>query len=174
MVKGERVDRFGFSWLGVAFVVTLFVPDIVWARNRPGGPEPQATSSMALGLERLGQILVCAALITCEPLQIGAFDPASWLVVGAAALMAAYEVWWAKYFRKHRNEPGFFGGSLYIPIGGALLSITSLLLLGIYARDLLSIAAVAVLGIGRVAVDQEHRKQARMHREEEEDLQRRL
>lgn len=168
------MDRFGFSWLGVAFVVALFLPNIIWAKNRPRNADPQwGQSSVALGLERLGQILVCAAAITCARLQLGTWRSASWMIVAAAALMVAYEVWWARYFKEHRNDPGFYSGFIYIPVSGAFLSLGSFLLLGIFAQDLLLIASVGVLAIGRAGVDQAHKKEQRMREEEQRDLQRR-
>lgn len=168
------MERFGFSWLGVAFVVALFVPNIVWARRRPRSADPQwGQSTVMLSLERLGQVLICAAAITCAKLQLGPWRAASQLVVAAAIFMLAYEVWWFRYFKAHRGDPGFYTGFQYIPMSGASLSLASFLLLGIFAQDLLLIASVGILAIGRAGVDQEHRKAERMRQEDEKALQKR-
>lgn len=61
--------QLGFSLVGVAFLLMLFVPNARWARNQPPGYEElQSHESRPLVvLERVGQVLSsCAAVMfTC-------------------------------------------------------------------------------------------------------------
>lgn len=58
--------RLGFSYIGVLFLLLLFVPNLFWTKNKPSDYEQSTEdeSRFLLVLERAGEILVtCMALI---------------------------------------------------------------------------------------------------------------
>ena len=88
-----------FSYIGLVFLLMLFVPNILWAKRMPKDYEKYSRNEnrVLLVLERIGQVLVTLFAL---------FAPARceskwWIVwlVAAGALMALYEVFWISYFR---------------------------------------------------------------------------
>ncbi len=58
--------RFGFSYVGLIFLVMLMVPNILWTRNQPKDHEKYAVreNKILLFFERIGEASVtCIALI---------------------------------------------------------------------------------------------------------------
>ena len=58
--------NFGFSYVGLIFLIFLMVPNLLWTKNKPEGYEKYAIKEnrILLGIERVGEMLVsCLALI---------------------------------------------------------------------------------------------------------------
>lgn len=58
--------QLGFSYIGVLFLLLLFVPNLFWTKNKPSGYEQSTEDEnrLLLVLERTGEILVtCMAPI---------------------------------------------------------------------------------------------------------------
>ena len=51
---------FGFSYIGLIWLILLFVPNIIWTKNKPQDYEEYATNEniLLLALERAGQFIV--------------------------------------------------------------------------------------------------------------------
>lgn len=159
------MDRFGFSWIGVVFLAVFFLPDMICTAKMQTAYSPESTTMRFAGMERLGIILVCAAAITCAPLQPSTWNPRCWLLIGAAAIGVAYLIWWFRKVAKKRTEKNetFSGG---VPLPGALAATCAFLLLGFYAQDLLLLVCTLFFAIGDIGVRREQ-KQVEMSREEE-------
>ncbi len=142
----------GFSWTGVAFLLCLLAPNLLWTRYRPRGYDPSGESRLLLMLERVGQVWVtCAALLFQDP----GFQPWtswSWWLAGAAALMILYELWWLRYFRSRRTMADFTASFLAVPVAGAALPVLAFFLLGIYRRSIWMLAGVVILGAGHIGI----------------------
>ena len=147
--------RVGFSWVGVVFLVMLFVPNLAWAKHKPQGygQDGQAESRLLLALERLGQATVtCLVLITAD------LDcPGGWLAA-ALGLMLLYEGFWLRYFKSEKTMQDFYSSFLGIPVAGASLPVAAVLLFGIHAKSPLLFAAGAVLGVGHIGIHLQHRQ----------------
>ncbi|MEE0777128.1 MAG: hypothetical protein U0M15_08745, partial [Bacillota bacterium] len=99
------MGHLGFSYVGLVYLLMLFLPNILWARQRPQGydeivrDEPKSF----LWLERLGQVSVtCCALVFADT----NLRPISWWSIWLAAslcCMALYEMTWIRYFFSARN-----------------------------------------------------------------------
>ena len=52
--------RFGFSYIGLIWLIMLFVPNIVWTKNKPQDYEKytEGENKVLLALERIGQFIV--------------------------------------------------------------------------------------------------------------------
>ena len=58
--------NFGFSYVGLIFLIMLMLPNIAWTKNQPKDYEKYVVNEnkVLLALERIGEVLVsCAALI---------------------------------------------------------------------------------------------------------------
>lgn len=159
------MDRFGFSWIGVVFLAVFFLPNMIrMAKTRSAYP-PESVNMRSAGLERLGIVLMCAAAITCAPLQLSTDMPHPELLIGATVIAAGYLIWWfwsAAKRKSEKDEPSCGG----VPLPGALAATCAFLLLGFYAQDLLLIVCTLFFTIGDIGVRREL-KQTQMSRDEQ-------
>lgn len=67
--------HFGFSWVGLIFLLMLFTPNLVWTRYQPEGYSEYAKreNKVLLVLERIGEVAV-----TCLVLIFRDFNPQGW------------------------------------------------------------------------------------------------
>ena len=153
--------HFGFSYMGLIFLILLFVPNILWTRHKPEGYDTYAAqeNKALLLLERVGQVAVC-----CLVLIFSDFNwqgPSLWsLWLGAGCLcMALYEIFWLRYFGSPQTMKDFYSSLLGVPVAGATLPVMAFLCLGIYGRNLFLVLAVIVLGIGHIGIHLGHRRE---------------
>lgn len=152
---------FGLSRLGLAFLLALLAPNLLWTRYPPRSYDPGGEDRRLLVLERVGQVWVtCAALLSRDLRWLG-WSPLTFWLLAAGALMVLYEFWWLRYFRSKRTMADFTAGLLCFPVAGALLPVLAFLLLGIYGRLPWLILGDLVLGVGHIGIHLQHRRQAR-------------
>jgi len=154
--------RFGFSWVGLVFLVMLFVPNGLWTRMKPEGYDGYAKneSRVLLAFERAGEVLVsCLALIFKNHDPRGVEPWLAWLG-GALVLMILYEIFWLRYFRSKRTMRDFYGSLLGVPVPGATLPVAAALLIAVYGGDIFLLAAGVILGVGHIGIHLRHRKEA--------------
>ena len=79
--------HFGFSYVGLIFLVMLFVPNIIWAKHQPQGYDRYAKNEnkILLALERAGEVLVTALVLIFSDFNVQGFG--SRLIWLAAALI---------------------------------------------------------------------------------------
>lgn len=154
--------NFGFSYVGLIFLVMLFVPNIIWAKNKPRDYEKYVKNEnrVLLVFERTGEVLV-----TCVSLIFSDFNVSGitlWSLWQAAAflLMILYEIYWIRYFKSSKTMKDFYGSLIGIPVPGATLPVAAFLLLGIYGKNIFMIASVVILGVGHIGIHLNHRKEA--------------
>lgn len=154
--------HFGFSYIGLIFLLMLLVPNLLWTENQPEGYEEYAKGEnrLLLVLERFGE-----ATVTCLVLIFRDFNPQGWsprLLWLAAALlcMACYELYWVRYFRSGKTMEDFYSSFLGVPVAGATLPVLAVLLLAVYGRNPFLLIAGIVLGIGHIGIHLMHRKEA--------------
>lgn len=149
--------RFGFSYIGLIFLLLLFIPNILWAKNQPKGYDPGGEDRLLLGLERIGEALVsCLLLVTAD------LNPAAWTawtlwLVLSGVLMALYESFWLRYFRGGHTLEDFYGSFCGVPVAGATLPVLAVASLGLYGRSIWLLLADVVLGVGHIGIHLEHR-----------------
>ena len=49
---------FGFSYVGVIYLLMLFIPNIIWAKNQPKGYDASDENKILGIFERIGEILL--------------------------------------------------------------------------------------------------------------------
>lgn len=153
------LGHFGFSYVGLVFLVMLTVPNIVWARNRPKGYTAGNESKVLAVFERTGEILVTCCALVFQDFNLRGWSPWSLWLAASFAVMVMYELWWARYFRSGRELSDFYSGFLGVPLAGATLPVLAFLLLGIYGKVVWMLIACVVLGIGHIGIHWQHSKE---------------
>lgn len=155
------IMHFGFSYIGLIFLLMLTIPNLIWTKNQPKDYEKYAQKENKLLqiLERVGEAAVtCLALIFSD-FNIGKISPWSvWLGI-AFLLMILYEIYWIRYFRSEKNMSDFYRSLLGIPVAGATLPVAAFLLLGVYGKNIFMIISVIILGIGHIGIHLDHSKE---------------
>ena len=153
--------HFGFSYIGLLFLLMLFLPNLFWTKHKPQGYEEYAKheNRWLVLFERIGEIAV-----SCLVLIFRDFDPQGlsfrllWLV-GALVCMIFYELYWIRYFGSEKTMKDFYRSFLGIPLAGATLPVLAVLLIAVYGKNPFLFASGVVLGVGHIGIHAAHRKE---------------
>ena len=132
--------NFGFSYVGLIFLIMLMLPNIAWTKNQPKDYEKYVVNEnkVLLTLERIGEVLVsCAALIFSD------FNFRPW----------SSRSWWLVPMED------FYSSILGIPVAGATLPVLAFLSLAVYGKNIILGVAVLILGIGHIGIHLIHKKE---------------
>lgn len=153
--------HFGFSYIGLLFLVMLLLPNLFWTRKKPQDYEKYAKNEnkILLGFERVGEALVTCLSLIFSDFNIGKLSPWSFVLLAAFLMMLLYEVWWVRYFRSAKTMRDFYSSLLGIPVAGASLPVLAFFLLGIYGRNVFLMAATVLLGVGHIGIHLGHLKE---------------
>ena len=80
-------------------------------------------------------------------------------LVIAFILMILYEGFWIRYFRSPHTMKDMYASFAGVPLAGATLPVLALLLMGMYSRNWIVIAAAVILGIGHIGIHYMHWKE---------------
>lgn len=150
------LGHLGFSYVGLIYLLMLFIPNIVWSRSRTADSVNIRENRLLLMFERIGQ-----AFCTCSVLIFSDYNIAPpskwglWLAV-SFLLMLLYELCWVRYFINEHTEKNFYRSFLGIPMPLASLPVAAFLLLGIYGRVIWLIISSVILGIGHIGIHIQH------------------
>ncbi|GAA1543742.1 hypothetical protein [Nocardioides humi] len=151
------MGRFGFSFVGAAFLAALFLPNLWWAwRARPAGYDATGEPRALVILERGGQVLTTAAALLFADTNLRAWSAWSWWLVAATAALGAYLACWIRYGRSDRTEADFYRPLGPVPVPLATLPVAAFVLLGVYGRLLPLVAATLLLGVGHIGIHLHH------------------
>ena len=153
------MGHFGFSYVGLVFLLMLTIPNLIWTKHQPQGYTALHENKVLLAFERIGQVLV-----TCVALVFSDFNFRPWSawniwLIAAFLLMLLYECWWVRYFKSEKKLADFYSGILGIPVAGATLPVAAFFLLGIYGRVVWMLLAITILGIGHIGIHLQHRRE---------------
>ena len=153
--------NFGFSYVGLIFLVMLMLPNIIWTKNQPKDYEKYVVNEnkVLLAFERIGEVLVSCVALVFSDFNIKPWSNWSWWLAGAVALMVLYEIYWIRYFRSEKAMNDFYSSILGIPVAGATLPVLAFLLLAIYGKNIVLGVAVLILGIGHIGIHLMHKKE---------------
>lgn len=153
--------HFGFSYIGLLFLVMLLLPNLFWTRKKPQDYEQYAKNEnkILLGFERVGEALVTCLSLIFSDFNIGKLSPWSFVLLAAFLMMLLYEVWWVRYFRSAKTMRDFYSSLLGIPVAGASLPVLAFFLLGIYGRNVFLMGATVLLGVGHIGIHLGHLKE---------------
>ncbi len=153
--------HFGFSYIGLAFLLMLFIPNILWTKHKPKDYEKYVgnENKILLFLERIGEILVCCISLIFSDFNLRELNLWSLWLGFAVVLMILYELYWIRYFRSKREMADFYSSFLGIPVAGASLPVAAFFLLGIYGSNALMCFATIALGIGHIGIHLSHSRE---------------
>lgn len=121
------MGHLGFSYIGLIFLLMLFVPNIIWARNPPKGYNSQNENKILLAFERAGQVLVTTTALIFSDFNIHGSLAWNILLAVAIIIMLLHEIWWIRYFKSEKTLKDFYGNFCGIPVPGATLPIAAFL-----------------------------------------------
>lgn len=150
----------GFSYVGLLFLLMLFIPNLLWTKYPPDGYKAleEAETGILPVLERIGQVLV-----TTVSLIFSDFNPHGvslwglWLLA-AFLIMILYDICWYRYLTGPHTLTAFYGSQFGIPVPLALLPVAAFFLLGIYGKVVWLLIADVLLGIGHIGIHLQHRR----------------
>lgn len=150
------VGHFGFSYIGLIYMLMLQIPNGLWARHKPEGYDPLDENKILLIIERIGQVLCTASILLFTDYNPRTLEPWTAWFIASAMLMLVYEVYWVRYFRSKQTVHDFYRPLLGIPAPGATLPVVAFLLLGIYGKVIWLILSSVILGIGHIGIHLQH------------------
>ena len=153
------MGHWGFSYVGLIYLLLLAIPNLLWARHQPRGYQPADEQPLLLLLERVGQVAVAITALFFSDFNLRPWTPWSIWLIASFLLMVLYELWRVRYFRSQQSLADFYSSMLGIPVAGATLPVLAFLLLGVYGRVLWMIVAVVILGIGHIGIHLQHARQ---------------
>lgn len=153
------MGHLGFSYVGVIYLLMLFIPNIIWTKNQPIGYDFSHENKVLLGFERIGQVCVTCCAIIFLDFNLRPFSLWSLWLVLSFLLIIVYEVNWIRYFRGEHTLRHFYSSFCKVPVPGAILPVVAFLLLGIYGKVIWLIISVIILGIGHIGIHLEHLKE---------------
>lgn len=151
--------NFGFSYVGLIFLLMLIIPNIVWTKNLPKDYEKHAKneSKVLLAFEKTGEVLTTCIVLIFSDFNLRPWSCRSWFLPASFALMLLYEVFWIRYFRSEKTMKDFYSSILGIPVAGATLPVLAFMLLAIYGKNIFLGIAVLILGIGHIGIHLAHK-----------------
>ncbi len=152
------LGSFGFSYVGLLFLLMLFIPNMLWAKRQPKGYTPEGENRFLLVLERIGEALTSCCALVFSDFNLRPWSSWSLWLAAAFTLMLLYEIWWARYFRSPRELSDFYSSLFGVPLAGATLPVGAFFLLGIYGRVGAMLAAAVILGVGHIGIHLQHWK----------------
>ena len=113
------MGHLGFSYVGLLFLLMLFIPNLIWTKNLPEGYNAENESKFLRILERIGQVLTSGSALIFSDFNIREWTPWSCWLIAAFILMIMYELWWLRYFRSKQRL--VILALLGVPVAGATL-----------------------------------------------------
>ncbi len=153
------LGHLGFSYVGLIYLLMLFIPNIIWSKNQPVDYDYTRENKILLLFERVGQVCCTCSVLIFSDFNISAFSSWSLWLLASFLLMILYEMSWVRYFINEHTEENFYRSFWGIPVPGASLPVTAFLLLGIYGKVGLLIVSAIILGIGHIGIHIQHLKE---------------
>lgn len=151
------MGHFGFSYVGLIYLIMLFVPNILWTKRMPVGYSSLGENKALVAFERCGEVLVSCCALFFDDFNVHSWSIWTLWLVASFCLMVLYEIWWVRYFRSKRQLEDFYSNLFFIPLAGATLPVFAFFLLGIYGRVIWLVISSLILGVGHIGIHIEHK-----------------
>ena len=152
------LGHLGFSYVGLVYLLMLFIPNIIWSKNPPKGYDNIGENKILLWFERVGQVCCSCSVLIFSDFNIAPFSAWSLWLIASFFLMILYEICWIRYFTNEHTEENFYRSFYEIPVPLASLPVMAFLLLGIYGKVIWLIASAIIIGIGHIGIHIQHLK----------------
>ncbi|MCR5591489.1 MAG: alpha/beta hydrolase [Lachnospiraceae bacterium] len=152
---------FGFSYIGLIWLLMLLVPNFIWTKNKPVDYEKYAAkeNKVLLALERTGEFIVTPVALFFSDFNYKGWHFWSLVLLASFVCMVLYEIFWIRYFRSEKTMKDFYRGLIGIPVAGATYPVIAFFLLGIYGGNILMLLGSIILGIGHIGIHLDHHKE---------------
>ena len=153
--------NFGFSYVGLIYLLMLYIPNIIWSKNLPKDYNKYVKNEnkILLYFERIGEVLVTFFAVIFTDFNINKISYWSIILLISFLMMVLYEIYWVRYFKSNKTMKDMYSSILGIPVAGATLPVLAFLLLGIYGKNIFLIIAIIILGIGHIGIHLNHKKE---------------
>ena len=153
--------NFGFSYIGLVFLLMLMIPNIIWSKNKPKEYDKyvKKENKVLLLSERIGEMLVTCISLIFSDFNINKISSWTIILLIAFIIMILYEIYWIRYFKSNKTMKDMYSSLLGIPVAGATLPIIAFLLLSVYGKNLFLFISVIILGIGHIGIHLNHKKE---------------
>lgn len=158
------LGHLGFSYVGLIYLLMLFVPNIIWSKNKPIDYDSSQENRLLLLFERVGQVCCTCCLLIFRDYNLAPFSAWSFWLVASFLLMILYEICWIRYFTNEYTEQNFYRSFYGIPVPLASLPVFAFLLLGIYGKVIWLIGSSIIIGVGHIGIHIQHVKAIRPSR----------
>lgn len=150
----------GFSYIGLLYLLMLFIPNIIWTKRKPEDYDSyQKNENKILAVfERIGEATVCCCALIFSDFNIRKSYWTIWLFI-SFVIMLLYEMYWIRYFCSEMKMSDFYCKFCGIPVAGATLPVCAFFLLGIYGTNIFLILSTIILGIGHIGIHWNHYKE---------------
>lgn len=152
------MGHWGFSYVGLLYLLMLFIPNGIWTKYKPAGYEQVAgqEKKWLQLLERIGQIGTTATVLVFRDFNLSSLTPWSLWLAASFVCMLLYEYCWFRYFRSDRRQQDFYRKWGPLPVPLATLPVLAFLLLGIYGKVLWLLLFTVLLGVGHIGIHWQH------------------
>ena len=161
MIEGVDSMNFGFSYVGLIYLLMLFIPNIIWSKNLPKDYDKYVKNEnkVLLMFERIGEILLTVLPLMFKDFNINQISNWSIILLISFLLMILYEISWIRYFKSNKTMEDMYKSIIGIPVPIASLPVFAFLLLGIYGKNIFVIISSIIMGIGHIGIHLNHRKE---------------
>lgn len=106
--------HFGFSYIGLIFLLMLFIPNIIWSKNKPKSYEKYVKNEnkILLTFERIGEVTVTGFSLIFADFNINEISTWSAVLLTAFILMVIYEIYWLRYFKSSKTMKDMYSSLL--------------------------------------------------------------
>ncbi len=145
--------NFGFSYVGLLYLLMLFIPNVIWTKYKPEGYEKYAKkeNKILLVFERIGQLLVCINLLIFSNFNIRNTPWVIWLII-SFVFMILYEFYWTRSFKSKHTLQNSYNDSFTFSLAGVTLPIWAFIFLAIYGTNAFLLISTIILGIGYIGI----------------------
>ena len=153
--------RFGFSYIGLIWMVMLLVPNFIWTKNKPTDYDKYVVNEnkILLAMERVGEFWVTPVALVFSDFNFKGWNTWSVFLILSFLCMVLYESFWVRYFKSEKTMKDFYSSVCGVPVAGATFPVIAFFLLGIYGGNILMLIGSIILGVGHIGIHLQHRKE---------------
>ena len=143
------IGHLGFSYVGLVYLLMLWIPNAIWSKNKPIDYRPDRENRVLLIFERAGQVCCTCCVLIFNDLNMAPFSGRSLWLIASFFSMILYELNWIRYFLNEHTEENFYRSFCGIPVPLRVYRFSFLVvryLRKCYLADFVSI----LLGIGHI------------------------
>lgn len=153
--------NFGFSYVGLIYLLMLFIPNGLWAKHKPEGYDEIVKNEKLIFavFEKTGQFMTTGTVLIFSDFNIR-LSLWALILLASFAFMALYEIYWIRYFKSERKLSDFYTSICGIPLAGATLPVIAFFILGIYGKNPILLCSTLLLGTGHIGIHFDHYKES--------------